>query len=44
MKEQERAFVMDNIKGVDWVYIMNPLIHGDDTAIDFIDHARKKYG
>jgi hypothetical protein len=22
---------------------MNPLINGDDTAIDFIDHARKKY-
>ena len=27
MKEDERAFIMDNIKGVDWVYIMNPKIH-----------------
>ena len=43
MKEQERAFIMENIKDVDYVYIMNPLINGDDTAIDFIDHARRKY-
>lgn len=43
MKENERAFIMENLKDVDYVYIMNPLIHGDDTAIDFIDHARKKY-
>ena len=40
MKEQERAFIMDNIKGVDWVYIMNPKIHNDTTACDFIDAAR----
>ena len=33
MKENERAFVMDNIKGVDWVYIMNPKIHNDDTHV-----------
>ena len=43
MKEQERAFVMDNIKGVDWVYIMNPKIHNDDTACDFIDASRHKW-
>ena len=43
MKEDERAFIMENIKDVDYVYIMNPLIHNDDTAIDFIDHARRKY-
>jgi len=43
MKEDERKFIMENLKDVDYVYIMNPLIHGDDTAIDFIDHARKKY-
>ena len=43
MKENERAFVMDNIKGVDWVYIMNPKIHNDDTACDFIEAARHKW-
>ena len=43
MKEQERAFIMDNIKGVGWVYIMNPKIHNDDSACDFIDAARHKY-
>ena len=43
MKEDERAFIMENLKDVDYVYIMNPLIHGDDTAIDFIDHARRKW-
>ena len=43
MKEQERAFIMESLRDVDYVYIMNPLIHGDDTAIDFIDHARRKY-
>ena len=43
MKEDERAFIMESLRDVDYVYIMNPLIHGDDTAIDFIDHARKKY-
>ncbi len=43
MKERERAFIMDNIKGVDWVYIMNPRIHNDDTACDFIDAARHKF-
>ena len=37
MEERERAFVMDNIKGVDWVYIMNPKDHQDTTAVDFID-------
>ena len=43
MKERERAFVMDNIKGVDWVYIMNPKIHNDDSACDFIDASRHKW-
>ena len=43
MKEDERKFIMENLKDVDYTYVMNPLIHGDDTAIDFIDHARKKY-
>ena len=43
MKEDERKFIMENLKDVDYVYIMNPLIHGDDTAIDFIDHARRKW-
>tara|TARA_B100000925_G_scaffold2202_1_gene1713 strand:- start:2418 stop:2894 length:477 start_codon:yes stop_codon:yes gene_type:complete len=43
MKENERAFIMESLRDVDYVYIMNPLIHGDDTAIDFIDHARRKY-
>lgn len=42
MKEDERAFIMESLRDVDYVYIMNPLIHGDDTAIDFIDHARRK--
>ena len=31
MKERERAFIMDNIKGVDWVYVMNPKIHNDES-------------
>ena len=43
MKEDERAFIMASLRDVDYVYVMNPLIHGDDTAIDFIDHARRKY-
>lgn len=43
MSERERAFVMDNIKGVDWVYIMNPKEHTDSTAVDFIDSARQRY-
>ena len=43
MKEDERAFIMESLRDVDYVYVMNPLIHGDDTAIDFIDHARRKY-
>ena len=43
MKEDERKFIMENLKDVDYTYVMNPLIHGDDTAIDFIDHARRKY-
>jgi D-beta-D-heptose 7-phosphate kinase/D-beta-D-heptose 1-phosphate adenosyltransferase len=43
MDEKERAFVMDNIKGVDWVYIMNPKIQNDETAVDFIDSARHKW-
>ena len=43
MKEQERAFIMSNLKAVDWVYIMNPKDHSDKTAIDFIDAARQRY-
>ena len=43
MSERERAFVMDNIKGVDWVYIMNPKEHTDTTAVDFIDASRNRY-
>ena len=44
MKEQERgSFVMDNIKGVDWVYIMNPKIHNDNTSCDFIEATRHKW-
>jgi cytidyltransferase-like protein len=43
MKEGERKFIMESLRDVDYTYVMNPLIHGDDTAIDFIDHARKKY-
>ena len=41
MKEEERKFIMENIRDVDYVYVMNPLIHNDDTTIDFIDHAKK---
>ena len=34
-KEQERGiFVMDNIKVVDWVYVMNPKIPNDDFICD----------
>lgn len=43
MDQSERKFIMENIKGVSYVYVMNPKIHNDDTAIDFIDHARLKY-
>lgn len=43
MEQSERKFIMENIKGVSHVYVMNPKIHNDDTAIDFIDHARMKY-
>ena len=34
MKEKERAFIMENLRDVDYVYIMNHLLHNDDT-IDF---------
>lgn len=43
MDERERAFIMSNLKSVDWVYIMNPKESSDDTAIDFIESARTKY-
>jgi D-beta-D-heptose 7-phosphate kinase/D-beta-D-heptose 1-phosphate adenosyltransferase len=43
MEESERKFIMENIKGVSYVYVMNPKIHNDNTAVDFIDHARIKY-
>ena len=43
MSEEERTFIMNNIKGVDWVYVMNPKIHNDTTAVDFIDASRHKW-
>jgi len=43
MDEKERAFIMDNLKSVDWVYIMNPKDKLDDTAIDFIEQSRIRY-
>ena len=43
MNEKERAFIMSNLKSVDWVYIMNPKSNTDDTAIDFIDMAKLRY-
>ena len=43
MNEKERAFIMSNLKSVDWVYIMNPNQTSDDTAIDFIDSSRLKW-
>lgn len=43
MKEDERAFIISNLKDVDWVYVMNPKIHNDDTAIDFIEASRRKW-
>ena len=33
MKEKERAFIMENLRDVDYVYIMNPLIHNDDVKL-----------
>ena len=37
---------MDNIKGVDWVYVMNPKIHNDESPLcDFIKlYSRHKHG
>ena len=43
MSEDERKYIMNHIKGVDWVYVMNPKIHNDESAVDFIDAARIKY-
>jgi len=43
MDEKERAFIISNLKSVDWAYIMNPRQSSDDTAIDFIDMARLRY-
>ena len=43
MKDNERKFIMENIKGVDYVYVMNPRLDNDITAIDFIDHSVRKY-
>jgi cytidyltransferase-like protein len=43
MNENERAFIMDNLKNVDWVYVMNPKDHLDNTAIDFIEVSRRKF-
>ena len=33
MKEDERKFIMENLKDVDYTYVMNPLINGDDTQL-----------
>lgn len=43
MNEKEREFIMSNLKNVDWVYIMSPKDHLDNTAIDFITESRKRY-
>ena len=43
MKEGERKFIMENLKNVDWVYVMQPKDPNDKTAIDFIEQARFKY-
>lgn len=43
MDEKERAFIVGNIKNVDWVYIMNPTDKFDDTSIDFIEQSRFRY-
>ena len=34
---------MENLKNVDWVYVMQPKDPNDKTAIDFIEQARFKY-
>tara|TARA_Y100000593_G_scaffold16106_1_gene31783 strand:+ start:2253 stop:2699 length:447 start_codon:yes stop_codon:yes gene_type:complete len=46
MGERERAFIMSNIKGVSWTYIMDPPDPNDKTATDFIMAAirRRPYG
>jgi cytidyltransferase-like protein len=43
MNENERSFIMSNLKNVDWVYVMNPKDHLDNTAIDFIEKSKRKY-
>jgi len=43
MDEKERAFVISNLKNVDWVYIMNPEDSTDNTAIDFIEASKRKW-
>jgi cytidyltransferase-like protein len=43
MNEDERSFIMSNLKNVDWVYVMNPKDHLDNTAIDFIEKSKRKY-
>ncbi len=43
MDQTQRAYIMNAFKGVEWVYIMNPENPSDDTAIDFINAARKRY-
>ena len=42
MNQTERAFIMDNLKNVDWVYVMKPKDHLDNTAIDFIEKSKTK--
>jgi len=43
MKEDERKFIMESLKDVDYAYVMQPKLHNDDTAIDFIEHSRRKW-
>jgi D-beta-D-heptose 7-phosphate kinase/D-beta-D-heptose 1-phosphate adenosyltransferase len=43
MDSEERKFIIENLKCVDHVYVMNPRIPDDTTAIDFIDHSINRY-
>lgn len=43
MDGEERKFIMENLKSVDYVYVMNPRIPDDTTAIDFIEHSVNRY-
>lgn len=43
MKGGERKYIMENLRDVDYVYIMNPRRYNDLTACDFIEHAVSQY-